>query len=119
MTPTQDKKTILVDFDNTLALKDDEYALGDETPNGPVIERVRELYFLGHTVIVWTARQWSDASYVAGYCTMHDIPYHGLQMGKGGGDAMLDDKAVSVNDLAWPEHLDAVLGLPESECVDG
>ena len=59
---------VAVDFDKTLTDPDqDEWGDAfDQEPNSDVIEAVREEYFDGKKVIIWTARQWSEAAQIAG-----------------------------------------------------
>lgn len=98
-----ERNTLLaVDFDKTLTDPDqDEWAPAyQQEPNPAVIEAVRETYISGVHVIIWTARQWDEASEVAGWLTAHDVPFHGLRCGKGGADAYVDDKMVSPEDFS-------------------
>jgi len=85
-----------VDFDGTLTDPDqDEWRPAEECePNEQVIDLVREAYFNGARVIVWTARQWPEAPQIAGWLDIHEVPYHGLRCGKGGADLYVDDKTV-------------------------
>lgn len=103
------KKTICVDFDHTITQTDDEYAFGSETPNPEVIEWVRDRYFEGHTIIVWTARQWDDAPKIVGRLTEWGVFFHGVRCAKGGGDVYVDDKAVNVKDANWAANAQAVM----------
>lgn len=88
---------LAVDFDKTLTdPESDEWNPADEQqPNREVIKAVREAYISGTKVVIWTARQWSEAPKVAGWLTAHEVPYHGLRCGKGGADQYVDDKTVS------------------------
>lgn len=92
-----DKPLIAIDFDKTLTDPDqDEWASAfEQEPNEPVIEAAREAYFDGNHIVIWTARQWTEASEIAGWLTAHEVPYHGIQCGKGGADKYVDDKAIS------------------------
>lgn len=94
--------SINVDFDKTLTDPDeDEWAPAHkQAPNQDVIEAVKEAYFSGHTIVVWTARQWSEASKVAGWLTAHEVPHHGLMCGKGGSDMYVEDKGISPEQFA-------------------
>ena len=92
----KDSKVYNIDFDGTLT---DGSSYENLVPNKAMIKKVRELYFAGHIIIIWSARQWSNANVVAGWCIYHNIPYHGLMLGKGGTDYYIDDKSVSINDF--------------------
>lgn len=92
---------INVDFDKTLTDPgEDEWAPAHKrSPNEDVIEHVRQLYFSGKHIVIWTARQWSEASEVVGFLEAHEVPYHGLRCGKGGSDVYVDDKALRPEEL--------------------
>jgi trehalose-6-phosphatase len=85
-----------IDFDGTLT---DGSSYYDLKPNIDMINKVRELYYSGDIIIIWSARQWESANVIAGWCIMHNVPFHGLMLGKGGTDCYVDDKNVSIKDL--------------------
>ena len=86
---------LLVDFDNTLTEDNVAYWEGERPePDDTVVEAVTEQYHRGKTVIVWTARPWSEAARIAAHLTEWGVPYHGLRCEKGSGDLYVDDKAV-------------------------
>jgi len=85
---------VLIDFDNTLTEDDVAYWDGErEEPDQDIVDAVREHYHEGHTVIVWTARPWSEASTIAARLTEWEVPYHGIRCEKGSGDVYIDDRA--------------------------
>jgi phosphoserine phosphatase len=90
-------KLLAVDFDKTLTdpEQDEWNPAFDQEPNQEVIEAVREAYIGGSKVVIWTARQWSEAPQIAGWLTAHEVPFHGLRCGKGGADKYVDDKTVT------------------------
>lgn len=104
-----DKRTIAVDFDKTITVTDDEYSYGTETPNPEVIEWLREMYYAGMTIIVWTARPWSEANIIAARLTEWDVNFHGVRCGKGGADVYVDDKAVNHTDDDWRDRAESVM----------
>lgn len=88
-------KRIAVDFDNTLTEDNVAYWEGERPePDEAVVEAVRELYHSGHTVIIWTARPWSEAGQIAAHCTEWGVKYHGIRCAKGSADVYVDDKAI-------------------------
>lgn len=98
---------LAVDFDKTLTDPDqDEWnpALHQE-PDERVIQETREAYQSGVKVVVWTARQWSEASQVAGWLAAHEVPYHGLRCGKGGADQYVDDKTMTPEEFTGEESI--------------
>lgn len=94
------RKVYNIDFDGTLT---DGSSYSKLVPNRAMISKVRELYFLGHIIIIWSARLWEDARDVVAFCIGHSIPFHGLMLGKGGTDVYVDDKAVNSNDFLKEE----------------
>lgn len=85
---------LMVDFDNTLTDGDCAYWRGeDPDPDEAVCEAVRQHYYQGGTVVVWTARPWSEANAIAAALTLWEVPYHGIRCEKGSGDVYVDDKA--------------------------
>ncbi len=90
------RKVHCIDFDGTLTTG--EYT-NDPPANYPMVDKVCDLYTNGHIIIIWTARQWINAPHLVSWLIKHNVPFHGVMMGKGGSDIYVDDKAV--NALAW------------------
>lgn len=90
----QNKKVYNIDFDGTITLPG---SYTDLQPNLEVITQVRNLYYLGHIIIIWTARWWDNASLVVGWLITHNVPFHGIFMGKGGSDCYVDDKNLDIS----------------------
>lgn len=97
---TQSRKVYNIDFDGTLT---DGSSYSELHPNLKMISKVRDLYFIGHIIIIWSARLWEDAQHVASFCIGNGIPFHGLMLGKGGTDLYVDDKAVNSKDFLLKE----------------
>lgn len=55
-------------------------------------------------IIIWTARWWEHAPDLVSWLIKHRVPYHGIMMGKGGSDCMVDDKAVNWADAKEATH---------------
>ena len=89
-----DKRIVYnIDFDGTLT---DGSSYIKLVPNLEVIAKVRDLYYSGNIIIIWSARLWEHAQHIAGWCIIHGIPFHGLMLGKGGTDVYVDDKLISI-----------------------
>ena len=94
-----------VDLDGTLTQGDKRYWEERCDPDPEIIEKINNLYKQGHTVLIWTARPWSNAQQVASWLTEHGVRYHGLRMDKGSADVYIDDKAVHVNEENLTEKI--------------
>ena len=90
------RKVYNIDFDGTLT---DGSSYENLVPNKEMVIKVKELYFTGHIVIVWSARLWADAPKIASWLILHGIGFHGLMLGKGGSDCYVDDKAIHADDF--------------------
>lgn len=90
------RKVYNIDFDGTLT---DGSSYEVLTPNEAMLDKVRELYFAGNIIIIWSARQWSDSHTLAAWCISHHVPFHGVMLGKGGTDQYVDDKAINSDDF--------------------
>jgi len=101
---------VAVDFDGTLTEGRARYWAGEvEEPHEPVVEWVKEQYYSGAHVVVWTARPWSQANVIAARLTEWGVPYHGIRCEKGGADGYVDDKAArpgEVTGAAYEEEPD-------------
>lgn len=90
---------VMVDFDNTLTDSDVAWWEDElEEPNDAMVEAVDELYARGKTIIVWTARPWSESGKIAGRLTEWGVPFHAIRCGKGSAHAYIDDKAIRPNE---------------------
>lgn len=92
---TQPRKVFAIDFDGVLTNND--YA--NPAPVHRVCTKVIELYNSGHIIIIWTARPWHYAPQLVAWLTKHNVPFHGLQMFKGGADHYVDDKNMALRTM--------------------
>ncbi len=98
----KNRKVINVDLDGVLTY-DGQFWNDNVRPDIENIKKVQELYKQGNVIIIWTARQWSIASLTVGWLITHEVPFHGIYMGKGGSDAYIDDKAMWFDKLLHNE----------------
>lgn len=89
------RKVFAIDFDGVLT--DNNYT--NPRPVHRVCTKVIELYNSGHIIIIWTARPWSYAPQLVAWLTKHDVPFHGVQMFKGGSDYYIDDKNMALRTM--------------------
>jgi len=65
------QRRINIDFDNTLTEGDVNYWEGERpTPNEDMVEWARQQYHDHNTIVIWTARPWSEAARVAAHCRL-------------------------------------------------
>lgn len=94
------RHVINVDLDGTLTKPNGPaFWEGEPIPHQPMIDSIRAAYQAGNIIIVWTARQWEHAPETVGWLIKHRVPFHGIQMAKGGSDLHIDDKALSTNEF--------------------
>lgn len=91
---------ICVDFDGTLTKGKAKHWEGETAePNPEMIEWVKDSYYSGKIIVIWTARPWSQASNIAARLTEWDVPYHGIRCAKGGATYYIDDKAMRPEEI--------------------
>jgi len=81
------KAVYAIDFDDVLAFGP------DHCPRTETVRKIHDHYYSGDIIIIWTARSWAEAPSLVAWLTKHDVPFHGIQMSKGGADIYVDDKA--------------------------
>lgn len=91
---TDRPQRINIDFDNTLTESDVRYWDGERPePDDAMVQWARQQYHDGNTVIIWTARPWSEANRIAAHCIEWGVKFHGIKCNKGSADKYIDDKA--------------------------
>ena len=90
------RKVYAVDLDGVLTNGEPFWAT-EPTPRVKAVEGVVALYEQGNIIIVWTARQWKHAPETVAWLVKHKVPFHGIQMNKGGADFYVDDKFLKVD----------------------
>ena len=95
----QNRKVFNIDYDHTLTSDPMGTYSEDPPPNPQMVHKVRELYRTGNIIIIWTARWWSNASFLVSWLIKNEVPFHGIFMGKGGSDCYIDDKAQQPGEL--------------------
>ncbi len=93
------RKVYNIDFDHTITADAKGTYSKEPLPRLEMIEKIKEKYISGEIIIIWTARHWDNAPFLAAWLTKHSVPHHGLKMAKGGSDFYIDDKCLSVEDF--------------------
>ncbi len=105
-TDNKDRKVYNIDFDGTLT---DGSSYEKLVPNQDMLHKVKELYFAGHIIIIWSARFWNNANIIAGWLLINNVPFHGMMLGKGGTDVYVDDKAIHSEDFLLDDDKSAAI----------
>ena len=92
------KEVFSIDIDGTLTNNEKFW---EEVPTVKEYIRkwVKEKYEEGNIIIIHTARAWEHAPETVGWLIANRIPFHGIQMSKGGADYYLDDKVIKIDEL--------------------
>lgn len=106
------RKVINIDLDGVLTLSG-QFWNDNIEPNYENIAKVKQLYKGGNIIIIWTARQWGYAPLTVGWLTTHGIPFHGIQMGKGGSDYYIDDKMTTFDKLIKPNPFPSTMSADD------
>lgn len=85
------RKVYNIDFDGTITKGHGDHSIDI---NYSVTDKIKELYYSGNILIIWTARQWCDAPFLVSVLIENNIPFHGIRMDKGGSDYYVDDKNI-------------------------
>lgn len=90
--------TIAVDMDGVLCSEEKTFDRALAKPKPGARERLHAWKRAGHTVIVFTARSWSEFRMTEAWLKRHKMPYSSLVMGKPAYDVFVDDRALRFTD---------------------
>jgi hypothetical protein len=88
---------IVVDIDDTLMKTDKEYNL--LKTNKKLVDKINDLYYNGHTIVVWTGRHWDKLQFTIDQLIKIGVRYDTLLMAKPAADIYIDDKAIQPQDF--------------------
>ena len=89
-----------IDIDGTITVEEDGYTecvYLNRTPRLSVINKIKGLYEKGHTIILHSSRHLVDEKVTREWLSKHQVPFHGLVLGKIHADYYVDTRNVSVN----------------------
>ena|SRR5580765_5654590 len=95
--------TILVDLDGVICTEERTFERSLATLKPGAREAMQALCDAGHTVVIYSARTWAELKMTEAWLREHQIPYHGLHLGKPIADWHIDDRAIQFTD--WPDAL--------------
>jgi len=107
------KKSIVVDFDDTLSFTTDR-DFKNATPNTPLIDKLNGLYNKGWNIRIFTARgnlscdSRAEAIFIhkgimEDWLEKHNVKYHELSFQKPLAEYYIDDKAITPEDFIKKE----------------
>lgn len=108
--------TILVDLDGVICTEEMTFERSLARPVPGAREALESLAAEGHTIVIYTARSWSELKMTQKWLDDHGIPYHGLHMGKPVADRIIDDRALKFTD--WGQMVEQLLA-PHQKYVGG
>jgi len=101
-------KTIMVDLDGVICTEERTFERPLAQPVPGAREALARLKAAGHTVIVYTGRNWPEYRVTKKWLDDHGFAYDALEMGKPIADVWIDDRAIRFSD--WNSTL-AQLGV--------
>ena len=87
--------TILVDMDGVICTEEKTFERALAKPMPGAREALAALKAKGHTLVIYSARSWSELRMTEQWLKDHGIPYDGIHLGKPVADRILDDRAVT------------------------
>lgn len=92
-------KTIVCDLDGVLCEEGPTFSRSFAPPIEKNIGYLRELYFRGFKVVIFTARSWSEYELTKRWLNEYQVPYDQLICGKIIGDFWIDDRMTDLETL--------------------
>jgi hypothetical protein len=96
-------KTIMIDLDGVICTEERTFERPLAEPLAGAREALAQLRAAGHTVIIYTARNWPEYRVTKKWLDDHGFAYDGLHMGKPVADVWIDDRAIRFTN--WTEAL--------------
>lgn len=96
-------KTIMVDLDGVICTEERTFERPLAEPIAGAREALQQLRDAGHTVVIYTARNWPEYRVTKKWLDDHGFAYDGLHMGKPVADLWIDDRAIPFTN--WTDAL--------------
>jgi hypothetical protein len=94
---------IIIDLDGTICTEEKMFSRSLAKPIKKSIESVNSLFKAGHTIIIYSARNWIEYEMTLNWLLIHKVKFHQLIMGKPQGDVWIDDRAIAFDN--WENTL--------------
>ena len=101
------KKIISVDIDGTLTIDNGKFWKGgidNVKPNKKIINWVRNQYWAGNIIIIYTARKELHRPETQAWLDKYVVWYHALVMNKLRADIYLDDRNMKLNEIGGKKN---------------
>lgn len=85
---------IILDLDGTICTEEKMFSRSLAVPKEGAIKNINKLFDEGHTIIIFTARNWMEYEMTSSWLKKNNVKYHQLIMGKPIGDVWIDDRAI-------------------------
>jgi len=92
-------KIYVFDLDGTICEERKTFEKSLAAPKQDVIDLVNKLFDDGNTIIIYTARSWSEFKITEHWLKEKDVKYNVLMCGKPIYDVWIDDRAMNVEDI--------------------
>jgi hypothetical protein len=89
--------TILVDMDGVICTEQRTFERCLATVIPGAREALEALVAAGHTIVIYSARSWSELKMTKAWLEENKIPHHGIHLGKPVADCIIDDRAMRFN----------------------
>jgi hypothetical protein len=94
---------IIIDLDGTICTEERTFERSLAKPLPGAREAINKLRREGHTIIIYTARSWSEYKMTEEWLRLHSIYYDRLILGKPIGDVWIDDRSIKFS--SWSKVL--------------
>ena len=93
-------KTIMIDLDGVICTEERTFERPLANPGAGAREARRQLRAAGHTLVIYTARNWPEYRVTKQWLDDHGFDYDGLHMGKPVAEVWIDDRAIRFTNWA-------------------
>lgn len=97
---------VIIDLDGVIAEEKPTFERPLAKPIAGAKKSVNSLFEEGHTIVLYSARSWSEYLMTENWLKKNGIKYHQLIMGKPVGDVWIDDRAVKF--ISWNETMSEI-----------
>lgn len=88
-----------VDFDGTIATKNEDYSIGEPIEDN--IKKLQEVIDAGYKIVIHTARHWEEYQDIEQWLKKYKIPYKGIVCGKILAHRYVDDRGINADERSW------------------